>query len=105
MKVAKPEITAIGEKRKKPVTMEVSEVVPNPTGAVATVHVNLQDATNLVLEVTSLTGQVMMIRDEGSVPPGLHTIKLDINRLEEGIYLCSVKSENGTVTRKIIKKD
>jgi hypothetical protein len=106
MKVAKTEIsTGIREPGEKPVMMEVGEVAPNPVDEIAMIRVDLQEQSVLTVEVTSLTGQVVMARPEGRVSPGLHTFRLDVNGLPEGIYFCSVKTGAGTVTRKFIKAD
>lgn len=58
-----------------------------------TVQVNLYDA---------LGNNVMNIVDNKETAPGTHLAKIDVSSLQQGIYFCTVKTGESTVTKKLV---
>ena len=80
----------------------VSQNFPNPFSGVSTVKVNLQEAADLSLVVTNLTGQKVMEMSKGFVPAQNHTFSIDASSLQSGIYFYTVTAGNSQVTKKMI---
>ena len=80
----------------------VSQNFPNPFSGVSTVNVTLQEAANLSLVVTNMTGQKVMELNKGFVPAQNHTFTIDASNLQSGIYFYTVTAGQSQVTRKMI---
>ena len=80
----------------------VSQNFPNPFSSVSTVNVKLEEAANLSLVVTNLTGQKVIEMNKGQVPAQNHTFTIDASKLQSGIYFYTVTAGTSQVTRKMI---
>jgi hypothetical protein len=80
----------------------VTQNFPNPFSTVTTVNVTLEEASNLSLVVTNLTGQKVMEINKGQVPAQTHTFTIDASNLQSGIYFYTVTAGASQVTRKMI---
>ncbi|MDT8392579.1 MAG: T9SS type A sorting domain-containing protein, partial [Bacteroidales bacterium] len=80
----------------------VSQNFPNPFNATSTVNVELEEASNLSLVVTNMTGQKVLEINKGNVPAQTHTFTIDASNLQSGIYFYTVTAGNSQVTRKMI---
>lgn len=101
----KDQIIIVGqqERQMKP-TFYVSQNMPNPVEDFTTVTVKLEKPATLSLVVTNTTGQRMMELSRGAQPAGSYQFVIDGSQLAPGIYLYTVKADNGSVTRKMIVK-
>jgi hypothetical protein len=80
----------------------VSQNFPNPVSGVTSVNVELQEAANLSLVVTNLTGQKVIELNKGNVPAQSHAFTIDASNLQSGIYFYTVTAGASQVTRKMI---
>lgn len=80
----------------------VSQNYPNPFSGTSTITVNLKNNANLSLEVTSLTGQQIMVKERGYVNAGTYYFQVDASDLPTGIYFYTVTADDSKVTRKMI---
>jgi hypothetical protein len=80
----------------------VSQNFPNPFSSVSTVNVRLEEAANLSLVLTNLTGQKVIEMNKGQVPAQNHTFTIDASTLQSGIYFYTVTAGTSQVTRKMI---
>ena len=80
----------------------VSQNFPNPFSIVSTVNVRLEEAANLSLLVTNMTGQKVIEMNKGQVAAGNHTFIIDASNLQSGIYFYTVTAGTSQVTRKMI---
>jgi hypothetical protein len=101
LKWTKPIWTGINEKHEKP-TFSVGQNIPNPVNGLTRVNVYLQNAGNLSLRVTNLTGQTLMSMEKSNVQPGVSQFVIDGNQLSYGIYFYTVKQGDGSITKKMI---
>jgi len=80
----------------------VSQNFPNPFSTVSTVNVKLEEAANLSLVVTNMTGQKVIEMNKGQVAAQNHTFTIDASNLQSGIYFYTVTAGTSQVTRKMI---
>ena len=80
----------------------VSQNYPNPVSATTMISVNLEEAANLSMVITNMTGQKVMELSKGFVPARNHVFTVDASTLPAGIYFYTVKANNSIVTKKMI---
>lgn len=80
----------------------VSQNFPNPFNGTTTVNVNLEQAAELSLVVTNLTGQKVLEINKGQVAAQTHSFTIDASNLQSGIYFYTVTAGKSQVTRKMI---
>jgi hypothetical protein len=80
----------------------VSQNFPNPFSSTSTVTVELQEASNLSLVVTNMTGQKVLEINKGNVAAQTHTFTIDASNFQSGIYFYTVTAGDSQVTRKMI---
>ena len=81
---------------------DVSQNYPNPVNGQTYFTVSLDEGTDLNLEVTSITGQLISKREIGYKSAGTHTLTINANDLSAGVYFYSVSTETNKITRKMI---
>ncbi|MCG3167509.1 MAG: hypothetical protein POELPBGB_03301 [Bacteroidia bacterium] len=78
------------------------DIYPNPTNSVFTFNAQFEGYENLRLELTNTLGQLIIpVEDVKDVM----TVKRDynLNHLPDGMYMLTVRTEKGSVTKRIIK--
>jgi hypothetical protein len=80
----------------------VSQNFPNPFNNESYITVNLANATNLSVEVYTLTGQLVSAKDYGYKSNGSHTLTINGADLNSGIYFYTVTAGENKVTCKMI---
>jgi hypothetical protein len=75
------------------------KITPNPTNS--SITLTMPSLKNSTVSITTLTGTEVGTYTTQNT--STHTI--DISHLANGVYFVSLKSEEGMVTKKIIKKD
>jgi len=77
-------------------------IYPNPTNSVFTFYALFTGYENLRLELTNALGQLIIpVEDVKDVM----TVKRDynLNHLPDGMYMLTIRTDNGSVTKRIIK--
>ena len=95
-------IQGINTPKKEDVIGSVSQNFPNPFSEETYVNVNLAQASNLSLEVYTLTGQRVAFKDYGYTTSGSHTFTVNAADLTSGVYFYTVVAGDSKVTRKMI---
>ena len=75
---------------------------PNPVSQVATIDVNLNEATNVSVFVYDITGKVVANVFDGQMNAGMTSLKVDVSNLEAGIYFTAIVSNNAKKTLKMV---
>jgi hypothetical protein len=78
------------------------DIYPNPTNSVFTFNAQFEGYENLRLELTNTLGQLIIpVEDVKDVM----TVKRDynLNHLPDGMYMLTIRTEKGSVTKRIIK--
>ena len=101
IKWEKPLWIGVNEKHEKP-TFSVGQNFPNPVNGMTTVNVYIQNAGDLSLKVTNLTGQTLMTMEKSNVQPGVTQFAIDASQLSPGVYFYSVKQGDKSITKKMI---
>ncbi|MCD4731238.1 MAG: T9SS type A sorting domain-containing protein [Bacteroidales bacterium] len=76
---------------------------PNPFGDITTIHFELEADSYTDLSIYDLTGKKVKTLSYRHLQAGIHEINLDAKWLDNGIYFCVLKTNNGTQTNKMIK--
>jgi hypothetical protein len=76
---------------------------PNPASEQSTLHYKLQQNSNVNLYLTDLNGKIIEQIVDGEQVFGEHSIILDLNKFEAGIYFLTLQTEYGTQTQCLVK--
>jgi len=80
----------------------VSQNRPNPFNGNTSIDVNLTQASDVVIEVMNITGQKVMVLNNGRLNAGTHTFQINGSQLSSGVYFYTVHAGNSSVTKKMI---
>ncbi len=78
-------------------------IFPNPAISFVTAKFDLPKAGEVELSIHDLDGRKVAMIKKGHFSKGSHQVQLDATRLKPGIYFCTLKTNNGTSTQKIVK--
>jgi len=79
----------------------VLTVYPNPAKNHVSITSSILDNSEATLILTDLRGKTHYMKN---YPAGTTTIELDIHNLHSGIYFCTLRVDNETITKKLIIK-
>jgi hypothetical protein len=88
------------DENSSPVT--VANAFPNPAGENSFVDYNLQSEENVVINVTDVTGKVVMTINEGNMQAGNHRVQLNTADLAAGTYFIHVTAGAANATSKLV---
>lgn len=74
---------------------------PNPSSGYTTIKYSLENQANIVFEVMDVTGKKVISRNEGSKTSGTHSIKINTNELNAGVYFYSIVVNGQMITKKM----
>ena len=77
-----------------------AKLYPNPATDVAQVELNLDEATNVAINVIDVTGKVVATRNYGIVQ-GNQVFPINVGNFNNGIYLVQINTDNGSTTRRL----
>ncbi len=80
----------------------VSQNFPNPVNGKTWFNVMLDKPAGVTIEVSDLTGRMIMHIDKGMVQAGAQKYDIDGNQLSPGVYFYTVKINNDSYTHKMI---
>ncbi len=76
-------------------------ILPNPSTGEFNLLFGLLKNTNLGVQVTDLSGKIVYSKPRREEQEGHHEIYLDLNHLNNGMYLCNIITTEGIITKKI----
>jgi len=76
-------------------------VYPNPSNGTLNVNFNVENAGNLDVKLINLNGQIIMQQTINNFD-GEFNQSFDLSKQPKGIYLLSINSEKGIVSRKVV---
>ena len=79
----------------------VGNVFPNPVSGEGTLHVFMNNAQNMSMEITDLSGKLVGVQSK-SLNQGENKITLDTAQLSSGIYTITLSSGTTSFSRKMI---
>jgi hypothetical protein len=77
-------------------------VYPNPASSMTSVKLNLITGGNVQIALTNMLGQQVVSMDKGFVQSGSHEYTVNLNRLNTGVYFCTVTINGEQHTQKLI---
>jgi len=77
------------------------QIWPIPASRDLTVSYTLDEASEINMDILSITGQMVMSRDLGTRSSGSYSETIDVSSFKEGIYLLRFRSDNDITTSKI----
>lgn len=83
-----------------PNTKQIATVYPNPATSKTSVHIQ-NDLNNVSITLASINGKAAYTNAAKSVKAG-QTIDIPLSNLQKGMYILTIKSDEGTHTEKII---
>ena len=100
----KPDLIPVGIEERINGTEEivVSQNFPNPVSTFTTFRVELEEAAQLSMELSNITGQVVMTQNKGLVNTGLHEFMIDASELGAGTYFYTVTAGDSRVTKRML---
>lgn len=91
-----------------PLSVQDLQVYPNPVQEVAEVTFTLTEPSPVKMDLLDLTGQKLRTLKAGQTETpfasGNHQEQIDLSGLSPGMYLISVKTDQKSVTRKVVKE-
>jgi len=82
-------------------SVDVHTIYPNPTKGSADLVFSSEEKEKLNLRVYSLLGK-LVINTEVATNVGLNSVRLNLNDVENGVYLVQLGNNNNTTTHKLI---
>ena len=79
--------------------------VPNPFSALTTIALETEEAGEVTIAVYNKTGQLVQTLSQGYLNAGIHEFAFDASHLRADIYLIKCNTQNGVLTRKIVKTE
>jgi hypothetical protein len=77
-------------------------IYPNPVIETGFIKIHLENPTELVVEIFDITGKKIKILNETNIESGEQIIRFDASELNEGIYLCRIKTSNTEKTKRFL---
>jgi hypothetical protein len=89
-----------------PVSEHINSIsaMPNPTTGVAQLNLDLKQGANVAVKVTNILGQEVMNVKSSYLNAGANTMKLDLSKQADGVYLYTVTTDGFSVTNRIVKQ-
>lgn len=76
---------------------------PNPFTSETTIGYELQKATDIQLTIYNQMGKkIKSLKDEHQAK-GKHQLKFDLSKLKPGVYFCTLRTNEGIQTRKLVR--
>lgn len=102
MKLAKADLISGLDQHSALLENSVSQNFPNPFSGTSTVYVNLEEKTELSLDVSNLMGQVVYTLPARNYAAGKAELTIKSNNLEQGVYFYTVRSGKSSITKKMV---
>jgi beta-glucanase (GH16 family) len=78
------------------------DIVPNPAQNYITASYSLEKGTHVTLVIHDINGQQIKTLISEYQETGDHSIEWEVIDIPSGVYLCILKTENGSATKKIL---
>ncbi|MFT4545347.1 MAG: hypothetical protein ACI9UR_001778 [Bacteroidia bacterium] len=78
-----------------------ASLFPNPTNDNSTMFFDLQDETNIKLEVINTMGQCVVIKSLGQMASGNHRVEIPTSQMATGFYFVNLTTDSGVVSTKM----
>jgi hypothetical protein len=84
----------------------VFRIFPNPVQNHATIEFEAKEAGWAEITLQDVDGKRLLnVTETSNFTQGMHQVQLNATNLKAGIYFCTLKTDSGTTTRKMVKVD
>jgi hypothetical protein len=83
-----------------PVKVSTFNVFPNPATEIINISFELENKSQVVLEVVDINGRIVNAQDLGSREANPYSERINVNNLSSGLYLLNIKTDSAVVSRK-----
>ncbi len=83
-------------------TLSQISIYPNPVVSSATVAFDLEQNTNVELNIYDIQGRVVKMISSDNLQPGHQTININVNDLDKGTYIVKLVAGSKTATSKFV---
>ena len=77
---------------------------PNPVKGSTEIVYDLANSSDVIIEITDMTGRTVLNFNEGNLPAGKHSLQVNTENLEAGVYFYTLKAGNFVETKRMIVK-
>ena len=91
--------TGINDKTVK--DLKLNQNSPNPFNGNTSIDYFINESSNVVVEISDITGKKVMSIDEGKKQQGSHTLIINADKLESGVYFYTFSANENHLTRKM----
>lgn len=88
----------------EPETITGLSIGPNPFATETELNFTLKKATDVKVEIYTLTGQLAKSMVSQNLPEGAHTLTLNASELRAGVYMARIQAGSKVYMRKMIKE-
>jgi Leucine-rich repeat (LRR) protein len=78
---------------------------PNPFQETLNLEYELPQSSNVVIQLTNLTGQTVYMTSRNQQAAGKHQLQLPVNLVPNGLYLLTIKTDFGAFSSKVLKNN
>jgi hypothetical protein len=80
---------------------DLGQNMPNPASESTRIPFTLHQSASTSLTITDLSGRVVFVEDQGTLPSGTHVVELNAANLASGNYLYTLQANGAVITRKM----
>lgn len=95
-------MTDVNEEPEIPHTFALEQNYPNPFNPATTINYRLAEESKVLLKVYNLLGEEVAELVNGTKGTGFHTVDFDAGALTSGVYLYTLRTNNQSITRKML---
>jgi hypothetical protein len=85
-------------------SLSATSVYPNPTTGNSEVTFALENTQDINVTVYDVAGQLVFSNNMGTVQKGTHSFEINSAVFNAGVYMVNISTNDGVVTKKLIKK-
>lgn len=80
----------------------VLRIFPNPSKAIANIHIAITEKGLCTLNIYNINGQKVKTLHHGNRSPGLYNVEFETNSLPSGTYIVVMETKSGKTSQKLI---
>ena len=83
---------------------QLEQNYPNPVTGLTEIAYELANPSDVIVEITDMTGRTVLNFNEGTRPAGKHSLQVSTESLEAGVYFYTLKAGNFVDTKRMVVK-
>jgi len=104
VKVWNPDYTLVDDPGRDSGKLPNMQIYPNPGSDIFNLQFTVYNLQSVTILLVDLTGRIIYKDNPGKLNTGEHQVPVNLSLLPKGIYFCTLKTSNGTYTRKLVKQ-